>query len=105
MGSMVKMHLEFNAYENFPVLIPRTVVLCTDIFDEFMETNQLYPLALSDLPDEEILKLFLAAKLPERLINDFLVFLDAINAPIAIRSSSLLEDSCYQPLPEFIPPI
>ena len=39
----------------------------------------------------------MAAKLPERLINDFLVFLDAINAPIAIRSSSLLEDSCYQP--------
>jgi len=97
MGSMVKMHLEFNSYENFPVLIPRTVVLCTDIFDEFMETNQLYPLALSDLPDDEILKLFLSAKLPERLINDFLVFLDAINAPIAIRSSSLLEDSCYQP--------
>ena len=97
MGSMVKMHLEFNAYENFPVLIPRTVVLCTDIFDEFMETNQLYPAAMSDLPDEEILKLFLAAQLPEGLANDFLVFLDAINGPIAIRSSSLLEDSCYQP--------
>lgn len=97
MGSMVKMHLEFNAYENFPVLIPRTVVLCTDIFDEFMETNQLYPAAMSDLPDEEMLKLFLAAQLPEGLANDFLVFLDAINGPIAIRSSSLLEDSCYQP--------
>jgi CheY-like chemotaxis protein len=97
MGSMVKMHLEFNTYENFPVFIPRTVVLCSDIFDEFMETNQLYPAAMSDLPDEEMLKLFLAAQLPEGLANDFLVFLDAINGPIAIRSSSLLEDSCYQP--------
>ena len=97
MGSMVKMHPEFNAYDNFPVLIPRTVVLCTDIFDEFMETNQLFPQAMMDLSDEEILKLFLNAKLPERLVNDFLVFFDAINGPIAIRSSSLLEDSRYQP--------
>ena len=97
MGSMVKMHPEFNAYDNFPVLIPRTVVLCTDIFDEFMETNQLYPQVMLDLSDEEILKLFLNAKLPERLVNDFLVFFDAINGPIAIRSSSLLEDSRYQP--------
>ncbi len=97
MGSMVKMHPEFNAYDNFPVLIPRTVVLCTDIFDEFMETNQLYPQVMLDLSDEEILKLFLNAKLPERLVNDFLVFFDAIKGPIAIRSSSLLEDSRYQP--------
>ncbi len=97
MGSMVKMHPEFNAYDNFPVLIPRTVVLCTDIFDEFMETNQLYPQVMLDLSDEEILKLFLNAKLPARLVNDFLVFFDAINGPIAIRSSSLLEDSRYQP--------
>jgi CheY-like chemotaxis protein len=97
MGSMVKMHPEFNAYDNFPVLIPRTVVLCTDIFDEFMETNQLFPQAMMDLSDEEILKLFLNATLPERLVNDFLVFFDAINGPIAIRSSSLLEDSRYQP--------
>src|SRR5690554_3347763 len=96
-GYMVKTHLELNNHKNFPVTTPKTVVLCTDIFDEFMEANNLYESALTDRPDEEILKQFLAAKLPKRLVSDFLVFFEAIEAPIAIRSSSLLEDSQYQP--------
>ncbi|MDR1518305.1 MAG: phosphoenolpyruvate synthase, partial [Dysgonamonadaceae bacterium] len=90
-GYIVKSHLELSNHDNFPVSIPKTVVLCTDIFDEFMESNNLYPIALSDKTDEEILKHFLAAKLPKRLVSDFLVFLDAIDSPVAIRSSSLLE--------------
>lgn len=97
LGYMVKTHLELNNHANFPVTSPKTVVLCTDLFDEFMEANKLYPLALSDKSDEEILKQFLAAKLPKRLVSDFLVFFNAIDGPIAIRSSSLLEDSQYQP--------
>jgi hypothetical protein len=96
-GYMVKTHLELNNNPSFPVTTPKTVVLCTDLFDEFMEANNLYPVALSDREDEEILKHFLAAKLPKRLVSDFLVFFDAIDSPIAIRSSSLLEDSQYQP--------
>ncbi len=96
-GYMVKTHLELNNNQNFPVTTPKTVVLCTDIFDEFMEANNLYPVALSELEDEMILKHFLAAKLPKRLVSDFLVFFEAIETPIAIRSSSLLEDSQYQP--------
>lgn len=97
MGTMVKMNRKFNRHENFPVQIPKTVVLCTDIFDEFMEVNNLYPVALSDLPDEEILKHFLAGQLPKRLAADFIVFFNALNSPIAVRSSSMLEDSHYQP--------
>jgi len=96
-GYMVKTHLELNNKTNFPVTTPKTVVLCTDIFDEFMEANDLYPVALSELSDEDILKYFLAAKLPKRLVSDFLVFFEAIEGPIAIRSSSMLEDSQYQP--------
>ena len=96
-GYMVKTHLELNNHQHFPVTTPKTVVLCTDLFDEFMEANNLYPVALSDRDDEDILKHFLAAKLPKRLVSDFLVFFDAIEGPIAIRSSSLLEDSQYQP--------
>lgn len=96
-GYIVKTHVELNSYENFPVTTPKTVVLCTDIFDEFMEANRLYEIALSNRSDEDILKHFLAAKLPKRLVSDFLVFFDAISTPIAIRSSSLLEDSQYQP--------
>ena len=97
MGYITKKHQELSQYNNFEVTIPKTVVLCTDIFDEFMEANKLYPLALSDVPDEDILKHFLAARLPKRLVADFLVFFEAVNNPIAIRSSSLLEDSHYQP--------
>lgn len=97
MDNIVKEHWELNDDRNIPVKIPRTVVLCTDIFDEFMEINDLYPVALSDKSDEEILEHFIEAKLPERLIEDFIAFLETIQSPIAVRSSSLLEDSHYQP--------
>ena len=95
--NMVKHHPEFNEFENASVAIPKTVVLCTDIFDEFMDTNNLYQVALSDVDDETILRTFLNARLPNRLMEDFLAFFNVVNSPIAIRSSSLLEDSHYQP--------
>lgn len=95
--NMVKRHPEFEEFENAHVVIPKTVVLCTDVFDEFMETNNLYQVALSDLDDRTILKYFLKAKLPDRLVEDFFTFIDVVKSPIAIRSSSLLEDSHYQP--------
>ncbi|NDV46902.1 phosphoenolpyruvate synthase [Paludibacter sp. 221] len=96
--AMIKRNEEkFEEFENSQVTIPKTVVICTDNFTEFMEINQLYPVALSDLPDEEILKYFLKARLPKDLIADIFVFLGAVKSPIAVRSSSLLEDSHYQP--------
>ena len=95
--NMVKRHPEFNEFENAMVAIPKTVVLCTDIFDEFMDANQLYQIALSDADDADILKAFLQAQLPERLMEDFYAFFNVVKSPIAIRSSSLLEDSHYQP--------
>ncbi|MBE6255673.1 MAG: phosphoenolpyruvate synthase [Prevotella sp.] len=94
---IIKRHADLNDYPNAEVMIPKTVVLCTDIFDEFMDTNELYQVALSDIPDEEILTYFLHARLPARLIGDLMAFLDVVDTPIAIRSSSLLEDSHYQP--------
>lgn len=95
--NMVKRHPEFEEFENARVGIPKTIVLCTDIFDEFMDTNNLYQVALSDVDDDIILRYFLKAKLPDRLVEDFFTFFDAVKSPIAIRSSSLLEDSHYQP--------
>lgn len=97
MDNMIKRHEEFEELENAHVEIPKTVVLCTDIFDEFMETNNLYQIALSDTSDDEILRHFLRAKLPDRLIEDFFAFFEVVKTPVAIRSSSLLEDSHYQP--------
>lgn len=97
MDNMVKRHPKYSGFENAVVAIPKTVVLCTDLFDEFMETNMLYQVALSDAEDESILRHFLRAKLPDRLIEDFFTFFDVVKKPIAIRSSSMLEDSHYQP--------
>lgn len=95
-GAMIKRYPKLEQ-ENFTVNIPKTVVICTDVFDEFMETNELYPLALGEQSDETILKYFLRASLPKRLIEDLMAFFDVVKGPIAIRSSSLLEDSHYQP--------
>ena len=95
-GAMVKRYPKLES-DNFAVNIPQTVVICTDIFDEFMETNELYPVALGDADDETILRYFLRASLPSRLIEDLMAFFDVVKSPIAVRSSSLLEDSHYQP--------
>ncbi|TWV15541.1 phosphoenolpyruvate synthase [Bacteroidaceae bacterium HV4-6-C5C] len=95
--NMVKHHPDFEEFENAHIAIPKTVVLCTDVFDEFMDTNNLYQIALSDADDDTILRYFLKAKLPDRLVEDFFTLFDVVKSPIAIRSSSLLEDSHYQP--------
>lgn len=97
MDNLVKVHSDLNLNNRLSVHIPRTVVLCTDIFDEFMEINDLYSIALSDSSDEDILQSFLNSNLPVRLIDDFMAFFEVIKGPIAVRSSSLLEDAHYQP--------
>ena len=97
LDTILKRHPELNQLPNATVQIPKTVVLCTDFFDRFMDDNNLWGIALSDAPDEEILRHFLHAQLPDNLIADFFTFFEAIKSPIAIRSSSLLEDSHYQP--------
>lgn len=95
-GTMLNRYPQVH-YDNMEITIPHTVVICTDIFDEFMESNNLYPFALSDATDEEILQRFLEARLPESLLADLQTFLNVVRSPIAVRSSSLLEDSHYQP--------
>ncbi len=97
LDNIVKRHPELNSFDNATVSIPKTVVLCTDIFDKFMDANNLYQVALSDASDEEILQHFLRAQLPDALIADFFTFFEATKCPIAVRSSSLLEDAHYQP--------
>ena len=97
LDNIIKRHPELNQYPGAQVAIPKTLVLCTDVFDDFMDKNNLYQIALSDASDEDILAHFLRAQLPDSLIADFFTFFDAVKAPIAIRSSSLLEDSHYQP--------
>lgn len=95
--SIIKINPVCDNFEGITISIPRTVVLCTDIFDEFMAVNELYPVALSNMSDAEILQHFLAAKLPDHVRDDLKALFDTIDRPLAVRSSSLLEDSHYQP--------
>lgn len=93
-----KRNEEFFEYDTTQILIPKTVVICTDKFDDFMELNNLYDIAQSeDLSDEEILTHFLNAKIPDDVWHDLRAFVNVIDTPIAVRSSSLLEDAHYQP--------
>ncbi len=91
---------KYNLHNKFPntvIRVPRTVVLSTDVFDEFMETNDLYRIGISDLSDEEILERFVESKLPGWLHQDLYTVISVTDVPIAVRSSSKLEDSHYQP--------
>lgn len=95
--SVIKNNSLCDDFQGVTISIPRTVVLCTDIFDTFMVENNLYGIALSDAADEVILHHFLSAHLPDSLIEDLYALIETIDRPLAVRSSSLLEDSHYQP--------
>jgi hypothetical protein len=97
MDSMIKHNILLNDFQGVNVCIPKTLVLCTEVFDQFMESNNLYPVALSDIPDETILRTFVQAHLPDGFNDNLRTFLSVVRKPIAIRSSSLLEDAHYQP--------
>ncbi|MDP2424394.1 MAG: PEP/pyruvate-binding domain-containing protein [Bacteroidales bacterium] len=97
LDTLIKHNHIFEKYTGTVITIPRTVVLCTDVFDEYMEENRLHKIALSDIPDEEILRHFVNARLPFRIHEDLYTFISVLKSPIAIRSSSLLEDSYYHP--------
>ena len=96
-NSVIHKHKLYNKYPNTLITVPKTVVLSTDVFDEFMEQNKLYSVGLSDLSDEEILEHFVAGKLPGWLHQDLYAVISVTSVPIAVRSSSKLEDSHYQP--------
>ena len=95
--ALIKRNIDPNEFDGVNVCIPKTFVLCTEIFDQFMEKNDLYKIALSDASDNEILKVFLESHLPDGIDENLKTFLSVVHKPIAIRSSSLLEDSHYQP--------
>jgi len=95
--SFIKHHGLGTRWDGVLVTIPRTVVLSTEVFEEFMEINNLWPIVSSRLSDEQILNSFVNATLPVRLYKDLEAFIKVVRNPIAIRSSSLLEDSHYQP--------
>ena len=91
---------EYGVDRQFPgvnIAVPHTVVIGTQVFDRFLEDNDLKDFAISCDDDEEIRREFLAAPYPEDIQKDLKSFLEVIDFPLAVRSSSLLEDSQYQP--------
>jgi hypothetical protein len=79
------------------VEIPSMAILCTDVFDSFMGQNQLYDLAYSDLPDSRVAHAFQKAELPFEVLGDLRSIVDQVHIPLAIRSSSMLEDTKNEP--------
>ena len=79
------------------ISVPPAVVLATDVFDQFVAENNLLDFALRCEDDAEIERKFLAASLSTSLTEDLKSFLAEVSHPLAVRSSSLLEDSQYQP--------
>jgi DNA-binding NarL/FixJ family response regulator len=86
-----------SAFPGTRISVPRTAVICTGMFDEFMKKNELTEFALDERSDEEIIAAFTNATMPQELEEDLKAFLAVADYPLAVRSSSLLEDSYYQP--------
>ncbi len=96
--SLIKRHFLIDHLDDVIISIPRTVVVSTDVFDEFMEQSDLYEVAFSpDLSDDEILEQFVSKRLPDRILDDLNALIECTRTPLAVRSSSVLEDSHYQP--------
>ncbi len=84
-------------FKDFVVSIPRLTVITTEFFDEFMKMNNLYDIALSDESDTMIAHKFMKATLPVNLVGDLRSIVDKVKVPLAVRSSSMLEDALYEP--------
>jgi hypothetical protein len=84
-------------FPDFEVSIPRMTVLTTELFDEFMKLNHLSEVAFSDQPDGRIAYAFQNAQIPPILVGDLYALIAKVKSPLAIRSSSLLEDALYEP--------
>ena len=84
-------------YPDVRISIPRSIVVATDYFDTFILENGLQYVIDSDISDEDILSEFVSSRLPEPLVEQLKVFVSSVDSPLAVRSSSKLEDSNYQP--------
>jgi hypothetical protein len=97
MNTLLHQHAELHeAFPDVKIRIPQTLVITTEGFEAFIEQNDLYGLAKRDLGDEEIARRFMAAALPDRLTRQLAAYLAKVRVPLAVRSSSLLEDAQYR---------
>jgi len=95
--SVIKKSFQKEEFPGFEISIPKMIVIRTDVFDEFMADNNLYPIALSEAADERIALAFQKADLPFHILADLRLIVTEIKQPLAVRSSSLLEDAVHEP--------
>ncbi len=84
-------------FPDIDISIPETIVICTDLFDQFLEENDLHEISLSDISNKEIDDIYVSKKLPDRLVKVLSLIVKNWKEPLAVRSSSILEDSQFQP--------
>jgi hypothetical protein len=84
-------------FPEIQVNVPTLTVIATDVFHEFMTLNRLYDLPVADMRDDQIAHAFQKADLPAELVGDLMALIAKVHSPLAIRSSSLLEDAMYEP--------
>jgi DNA-binding NarL/FixJ family response regulator len=98
MSTRLKKSPEFqDKFQDVAIFVPKTLVISTEGFDSFISENNLEEVATGDFSDEEIIRLFTTARMPDWLKLNLEQFLDSACYPLAVRSSSLLEDAQYQP--------
>lgn len=97
MNSMLTKHRQYDKYDNVRIMIPRSVVIATEYFDEFIRLNGLKYIISQEFSDEEILSEFVTSTIPQRLQQELKAYIRTVHTPLAVRSSSKLEDSHYQP--------
>ena len=97
LNEMLKSKFNSNDFPSFTVNIPTMTIIPTDVFDEFMKKNDLYQIAYSDLPDDRIALAFQKADLPFGVLGGLRTLITKVKSPLAIRSSSMLEDALHEP--------
>ncbi|MFH0816018.1 MAG: PEP/pyruvate-binding domain-containing protein [Methanobacteriota archaeon] len=97
MDKIISAHVTDETFPGVRISIPRTVVLCTGVFEQFVASNRLFELDLASMPDDRIAAAFLEADLPITVLGDLRSFVEDVRTPIGVRSSSLLEDALFQP--------
>ena len=97
MNPMLMKHRQYDKHENVRIMIPRSVVIATEYFDEFIRRNGLEYIISQDFSDEEVLSEFVSSTVPQRLQQELKAYIRTVRTPLAVRSSSKLEDSHYQP--------
>lgn len=96
-NALLKRHDVRHRWPSVRVAVPNAAAIGTEVFDAFLEEHRLDEVIVRDMDDDELARAFLAAPLPQAVLNDMTAFLECVRCPLAVRSSSLLEDSHGQP--------